>query len=239
MGGGDCIYSGEKIAKIKLKYIKLMIKRTDMKPYRLIMLLAVCCSLCSCENPIEGEEENPAGVSGYVNGFAYVDLGLSVKWASCNVGAYAPDDYGNYYAWGETVVKAEYTLENSVTFNVDIDSIGGDPAYDVATVRYGAPWRLPTRAEVEELVANCDYKWESIHGIVGGRLTSRINGNSIFLPGAGHRSMDDLCNLTYGYYWTSDALGLECAATIGMSNTTIIPSVAYRHYGCNVRPVVE
>ncbi len=239
MGGGDYIYSGEKIAKIKLKYIKLMIKRTDMKPYRLIMLLAVCCSLCSCENPVEGDEENPAGVSGYVNGFAYVDLGLSVKWASCNVGAYAPDDYGNYYAWGETVVKAEYTRENSVTFNVDIDSIGGDSAYDVATVRYGAPWRLPTIEEAEELIANCDYAWESINGIVGARFTSLLNGNSIFLPGAGYRFRDFLYELGIGYYWTSTPSGIIDALSLSLFDNVPLPCFSARAFGCNVRPVVE
>ncbi len=216
-----------------------MIKRTDMKPYRLIMLLAVCCSLCSCENPVEGDEENPAGVSGYVNGFAYVDLGLSVKWASCNVGAYAPDDYGNYYAWGETVVKAEYTRENSVTFNVDIDSIGGDSAYDVATVRYGAPWRLPTIEEAEELIANCDYAWESINGIVGARFTSRLNGNSIFLPGSGYCINISLYELGRGVYWTSTPSGNSEVRSLYIYDGAPLINSFSRIFGCNVRPVVE
>ncbi len=210
-----------------------------MKPYRLIMLLAVCCSLCSCENPVEGDEENPAGVSGYVNGFAYVDLGLSVKWASCNVGAYAPDDYGNYYAWGETVVKAEYTRENSVTFNVDIDSIGGDSAYDVATVRYGAPWRLPTIEEAEELIANCDYAWESINGIVGARFTSRLNGNSIFLPGSGYCINISLYELGRGVYWTSTPSGNSEVRSLYIYDGAPLINSFSRIFGCNVRPVVE
>ncbi len=206
--------------------------------FLLIALLFGSILLVSCEEP-EPTEELPSGVSGYVNGFAYVDLGLSVKWATCNVGAYAPDDYGNYYAWSETGFKTDYTIENSVTHNMNIDSIGGNPTYDVATWRYGAPWRLPTREEIKELVENCDYKREYSHGIIGGRLTSRINGNSIYLPAAGIRSRLSLHFINNGYYWTSNSWGDYTAVALVLNYKAAEVSIYERHNACSVRPVTE
>uniref|UniRef100_UPI0025B2398C PEGA domain-containing protein n=2 Tax=uncultured Muribaculum sp. TaxID=1918613 RepID=UPI0025B2398C len=82
-----------------------------------------------------------------INGHEYVDLGLSVKWAACNVGASSPEDYGNYYAWGETATKAEYTESNSKTYGKTMGDISGNPQYDAARANWGGTWRLPTKAE--------------------------------------------------------------------------------------------
>ncbi len=224
-----------------IKYITQINATSKGLPRTLFLLIALLFGsllLVSCEEP-EPTEELPSGVSGYINGFAYVDLGLSVKWAACNVGAYAPDDYGNYYAWGETGFKTEYTRENSVMDSVEIGDIGGNSLYDVATVRYGTPWRLPTDEEVDELVANCTYSWETVHGIVGGRLTSKINGNSIFLPGAGHLFKDNLYNLGGGFYWTSIPNGLNGARILSMGNAGVANSSWQRCFGCTVRSVVK
>ena len=228
-----------------IKYIAQINASSKGLPRTLFLLIALLFGsilLVSCEEP-EPTEELPSGVSGYVNGFAYVDLGLSVKWATCNVGAYAPDDYGNYYAWGETGFKTEYTSENSVTDGMILDSIEGNPTYDVATVRYGSPWRLPTRAEAEELIKNCDFKREDIHGIEGVRFTSRINGNSIYLPAAGLRVGTNLSGLGFGYYWTANSFGVE---DVHHADAFVMNSVSAgtsqpvrRHIACSVRPVTE
>ncbi len=113
------------------------------------------------------------------NGHEYVDLGLSVMWATCNVGAENSEDAGGFFAWGEVEPKSEFTLEN-YTY-ADNPMILPDSA-DAATVHWGGNWRMPTIEEVEEL-KGCDQAWTSENGVVGCRLTA--NGNSIFLPAAG------------------------------------------------------
>ena len=139
------------------------------------------------------------------NGHAVVDLGLSVKWATCNVGATKPEEYGDYFAWGETEPKAEYTFEtykwtNGEKYNNGegvegyiytkycIDErfwsgTGGpdgktvlDPEDDAAHVKWGAAWRMPTREEYQELIDNCIWTWETINGIKGYKATSNVSG---------------------------------------------------------------
>lgn len=142
-----------------------------------------------------------------------VDLGLSVKWACCNVGATTPEDYGDYFAWGETSPKSSYTDEN-YQHRVDYDGdgwvevaylgdISGNPQYDAATANWGGDWRMPTVAELEELHKNCTWERTTLNGVGGTRLTGS-NGNSIFLPAAGYRyeSWSDLIG-SLGFYWSS------------------------------------
>ncbi len=141
-----------------------------------------------------------------INGHAYVDLGLpsGVKWATCNVGASKPEEYGNHYAWGETSTKSSYTENNSVTYGKNFSDIGGNLAYDVARKQWGSTWRLPTKAEFDELRSNCTWTWTKQNGINGYKVTGKKNGNSIFLPAAGWRNGTSLYNLgAYGLYWSS------------------------------------
>ena len=103
-----------------------------------------------------------------------VDLGLSVKWASCNVGAYSSESYGSYYTWSETK-------------NID----------------FSDNWRMPTASEMRELRDNCVWKWTNEKGISGYRVTGK-NGNSIFLPASGFKLNDRTFDEgSYGYYWSS------------------------------------
>ena len=141
--------------------------------------------------------------SGTIGDHDYVDLGLSVKWATCNVGASKPEDYGDYYAWGETEKKESYNVRNCETWEKDIDDIGGTD-HDVAHVKWGGTWRLPTKDEIEELIDNCGYKCVNLNGVVGYKFTSRKNGESIFLPAAGWRYGTSLDRaFADGYYWSS------------------------------------
>ena len=128
----------------------------------------------------------------------YVDLGLSVKWATCNMGASSPEEYGDYYAWGETETKSTYDWntykwckgsENTLTkycTDSDYGTVDNktvlDPEDDVAHVKWGGNWRMPTDAEIEELRENCIWKWTTQNGKNGYKVTSKKNGNSIFLP---------------------------------------------------------
>ena len=94
-----------------------------------------------------------------INGHEYVDLGLSVKWATCNVGASKPEDYGNDYAWGETSTKSSYTSDSSKTYGKQMNDIKGNSQYDAARANWGGTWRLPTGAELEELKNKCTWRW--------------------------------------------------------------------------------
>ena len=123
---------------------------------------------------------------GRLNGHEWVDLGLSVLWATSNVGASSPSDYGDYYAWGETKTKSSYTDGNSKTYNVVMPDISGEPKYDAATANWGEGWRMPTDEELEELVDKCYWQWTAQGGHTGYKVTGP-NGNSIFLPAAGWR----------------------------------------------------
>lgn len=109
-----------------------------------------------------------------------VDLGLSVKWASFNVGASRPEDYGGYFAWGEVVEKVSYD-DTSYIYNGPLIL---SPSYDVATVQWGSKWRMPTVNECEELLKECQWSYETYNGVAGYKVTG-INGNFIFLPMTG------------------------------------------------------
>ena len=151
-----------------------------------------------------GNSEN--GGTGTINGYDYVDLGLGVMWATCNIGADSPEDYGNYYAWGETETKDTYTSDNSVTYGVSgMSDFSGDTEYDAATANWGSPWRMPTSSEIDELISDCTWTWTTLNSVNGYEVTG-TNGNSIFLPAAGNRYNSSLSGAgSYGYYWSSES----------------------------------
>jgi predicted small lipoprotein YifL len=120
------------------------------------------------------------------NGHEFVDLGLSVKWATMNVGATKPEEFGNYYAFGETSPKTSYTKEN-YTYSAHEGVLPLED--DAAHVNWGGAWRTPTFEELEELLNQCTWTWcwdyGGVEGLFGYIVTSKVNGNSIFLPSAG------------------------------------------------------
>lgn len=130
----------------------------------------------------------------------WVDLGLSVLWAAYNVGASSPEEYGGYYAWGETEEKDSYTWQNYKGKNF-FGSINGT-SHDVAHVKWGDGARMPTLEEAKELVNNCTFKYGTYNGVEGDYVTGP-NGNSIFLPFAGYKTYNDLYSEGYeGYFWS-------------------------------------
>ena len=175
-----------------------------------------------------------------INGHKYVDLGLSVKWATCNVGANSPEDYGNYYAWGETTTKSTYTESNSKTYGKSMGDIKGKVQYDAARANWGGTWRLPTKAELAELKENCTWQWTTQNGVKGYKVTSKVNSNYIFLPAAGYRNGTSL-NFTgsYGYYWSSTPYNDDNAYNLYFSSDRQGMNSYYRLIGLSVRPVVE
>ena len=158
------------------------------------------------------EEENT------INGHEYVDLGLpsGLLWATCNVGANSPEEYGDYFAWGETETKSDYTNCPAVLLSYSelqsqgyIDEDGKlTPSHDAAAANWGGSWRMPTFDELHELRTSCTWTWTTQNGVNGYKLTSKTNGNTIFLPAAGcYRRGYKEGTRDYGYYWGSEPSG--------------------------------
>lgn len=176
------------------------------------------------------------------NGHQWVDLGLSVKWATCNVGAEKPEEIGDYYGWGK---RRKYSWIHFLFFSGYIrHDITGKRFHDVARNCWGSPWRIPTKAEWEELSSHCTFTWK-MHGKVGGfKVTSRINGNSIFLPCGGWRIWTDYepsCNTLY--YWSSTPENFKNAYQVYAYGYSLEPVqqlvilIGGRYYGSLIRPV--
>ena len=180
--------------------------------------------------------------TGTIEGHGYVDLGLSVKWATQNVGADSPSDYGDYFAWGETRPKSRYDWDNYKI--VGKTSISPTCGHDTARENWGGTWRMPTEAEFEELCNrnNCKWTWKSQGGHWGYLVTSKINGNSIFLPAAGRRGGTDRVYVgEYGYYWSSTLSSSysELARYLYSQSDVRFMLAAYRALGQSVRPVTD
>lgn len=192
------------------------------------------------------------------NGHEYVDLGLSVKWATCNIGADKPEDYGGYFAWGERTPKDTYDWisykwckGSSGTFTKynDMGSSGRvdnkrtlDYEDDAARAYRGGSWRMPTDAEWTELRTKCTWTYTTQKGVKGYKVTSNRNGNSIFLPAAGHRVNSNIYyENNYGYYWSSSLYANlpENGVTIDFTSTLVHGSSCYRCCGLSIRPVCQ
>lgn len=180
-----------------------------------------------------------------------VDMGLSVMWSDCNVGALSASDYGDYFAWGEIGVKENYlrrTYQYSDSIRNDVclfigDNISGTE-YDVAHELWSDGWALPTMSHWRELVKNCIWQWTKLNQHNGYMVTSKINGNSIFFPASGCKVETTVIEQgAFGYYWSAslnDETHLKGAQAFGLyfNNGTVSVSYWYRHRGCPVRPVM-
>lgn len=198
----------------------------------------------------------------------YVDLGLSVKWATCNVGATSPEEYGGYFAWGDVQMSDAYILgtykyadkfnsggfefitgevtkycTNPIDGKVDNKTIL-EPSDDVARVNWGGSWRMPTKAEMDELKDenNCTWTWITQNDVNGYKVTSKKNGNSIFLPAAG--IINNFLK-TYageiGCYWSSSLTTVSSHLAFRLYfDSDKVDCINYnRFYGLSVRPVCE
>jgi hypothetical protein len=201
--------------------------------------------------------DGPDYANTYINGHEYVDLGLSsgTKWATCNVGASKPEEYGGYYAWGETEEKDDYTWETYKWCDGDeysltkycTDSYYGKidnrtvlaPEDDVAHVKWGGTWRMPTIEEIKELLNECSWQWTNRRGVDGYRVIGP-NGKSIFLPAAGYRDGAEADSRgRYGYYWSSSLYGggSDIANGLGFDSSCYNRFYDDRCSGHSLRPV--
>jgi hypothetical protein len=194
------------------------------------------------------------------NGHDYIDLGLSVKWATCNVGATKPEDNGSYFAWGETSPKDFYSEDNYNTlYNPPDDKKYDsktrlDPIDDAATANWGGKWRMPTDAEMEELIENCEWERTTLGGNKGYKVTSKKNGNSIFLPAAGFIRDPGLERFELfdirlfvagfeGYYWSASrhlygSFSSRINSRYMFFSNKVIMDYDERDMGFSVRPVL-
>ena len=179
-----------------------------------------------------------------INGYKYVDLGLpsGLKWAEYNIGATAPHEYGNYYAWGEIETKETYNTENSLTFDIHMTDISGNPQYDAASANWGASWRMPTQEECNELIQLCTWEWTEMEGKKGSKVTGP-NGNYIFIPAAGFRQEYDLfMSNVFGYLWCGSCYVHELdyyAYNLSFFNGPSELTWENRTIGQPIRPVSE
>ena len=181
--------------------------------------------------------------TGMINGHEYVDLGLpsGLKWATCNVGASRPEDYGDYYAWGETLLKPIYEEFTSITYGKRLGNISKDHRYDVARSEWGSSWRLPTKGECEELLKKCKWEWTVVGGHNGYRVTGP-NGNFIFLPATGMNfGSCVVIEDEFGYYWTASPIrrGATKAYTLVIHAGYHSVDGYIRYRGQGVRPVSD
>ena len=195
---------------------------------------------------------------------ASVDLGLSVKWATCNIGADKPEDHGDYFSWGETENKRinswdtykysegspkallKYCSNPACAWHELVDSISVlEPDDDVAQVKWGADWHIPTKAQIDELVEGCTWTKTTLNGVEGYRVTGKKPGytdRSIFLPYTGKYYDGKLFNSrTHGYYWSKECgtITSETAFTLEIYTKGHSMESQPRFESLAVRPVTK
>lgn len=221
----------------------------------LIMASAIAISATSCDDDCEPEiiDNSTTNVNVTINGHKFVDLGLpsGTLWAETNIGASTPYEDGDYFAWGETKSKtdySEYTYKyglylNRTKYNLKDGKTTLDAADDAATTNWGTGCRMPSVEELQELKDKCSCIWQPEYNGVSGCLITGPNGNCIFLPAAGAYCDKELLDKgSYGYYWSRtvypgpDTYNLANHLLFG--NDRFIPSaVLDRECGFLVRPV--
>lgn len=244
--------------------------------YLFMCLLCVACEPSGPQPPAEDnqteqetpatpqepqEEEKPAPpeeLPANANGHAFVDLGLSVKWASYNVGANKPEEYGNYFAWGEVTPTDDYSWEaykwcesdwtklTKYCVNADLGVVDNkkvlELADDAARANWGGDWRMPTVLEQDELREQCTWQWTVVNGVNGYKVISSKNGNFIFLPAAGWENNGFISGQgTNGAYWSASIVAewpSSNAEYISFYDKNVIKQNIFRYFGQVVRAVL-
>lgn len=206
-------------------------------------------------NGNSGGNSSDVPLTGTIQGYNYVDLGLSVKWATCNVGASNPEGFGWYFQWGETTSSSfpdyyssfqcwedyDYYDKKTGTYKSIGDNISGT-TYDAANKKWGNRWRIPTVIEWQELIKYCSWKSTTQNGVNGFLVTGR-NNQSIFLPAAGRKEGNNSVK-NRGYYWTAnnDPYDIECAQNVTFDiGAYSYPSIKewFRYSALSIRAVTE
>ncbi len=208
----------------------------------LSLLICVCCFAACGDNNGGGTTPEPSNPDNLVNGHEYVDMGLSVKWAACNVGAATPSDFGSFFSWGGTDRVLDYTTGNCATYNKAMSDIAGNATYDAARAQWGDKWRMPTTAEIDELISNCAMTWIVQDGIPGCLFISTNTGQRIFLPAGGFRREANVYKSGIeAYYWSSTPLDGDNKKSYALFFVDDFPQhiTEERNLGYSIRPVIE
>ena len=211
--------------------------------------------------PVIYSASSPETGGGTEDGHAWVDLGLpsGTLWATMNVGASSPEDYGDYYAWGEIETKSEYNWSTYkwcngssntltkycvsgtyVTYGTVDNKTELETSDDVAYQMWGSGWRMPTIEQFRELQSECTYTWTMQKGVYGYKFASKVNSNTIFFPAAGKWDSSLIGAGDNGYYWSRS---LYTSSSSGAQNLFFNSSFfltgegSLRFYGLSVRPV--
>ena len=182
------------------------------------------------------------GMGGETQEHEAVDLGLSMRWATCNLGATEPWQLGDYYAWGELQPKQDYSEEYYQHIsNGQYQNIGSNicgTKYDAARATWGEQWRMPTLIDINQLMTKCTWTETTLHGTSGYTVTGP-NGNSIFLPKAGKKA--DATPSEQGtrlYYWCGMSQSATATSAYVLNDTGYTGNwSANRSYGFAIRPV--
>lgn len=259
---GESLYA---INIVKMKFFKLLLISLMSAAFVLSAQTIAPKKCNTCGKPLaqcQYKGKHPKPTSGYQNGHEWVDLGLpsGTKWATMNVGASFPSDYGSYFAWGETSPKSSYDWSNlkyrisgdshkNVKFSkYVIDSKYGNVdgkrelelSDDAAYVNWGSGWRMPSKVQQDELQKKCKWTWTTMGGHNGYKVVGP-NGNSIFLPAAGFRRGGSLyCAGSYGYYWSRSLYASDGWGAYGLDfgSSGVGWGGYYRMDGQCVRPVL-
>ena len=193
----------------------------------------------------------PGSVTGTENNYKYVDLGLpsGLKWATCNVGANSPEEYGLYFAWGETTgytnkqVTSGVRAFDSASYKASAISTDITLEQDAVRANLGGNWRMPTKDDYQELFDNCNVTWVSNYkekGVAGRLFISNINGNMLFLPAAGTGNNSSVNNIgSNGYYWSTSWYSSTNAYQLHFTCGDQSISYYRRYYGRPVRGVCK
>ena len=244
-----------------------------VKYFTTFVLMLVCSFIGQAQNRLYGDvnedgEVNIADVNAVINvilgggpsnGHEYVDLGLpsGTLWATCNIGASSPEEFGDFFAWGETTPKNYYNWDNykwcegsynmltkyctepSHGYNGFTDGKTElDPEDDAAYVNWGAQWRIPTSDQIDELIHKCSWTFTT-RNEVNGYLFTGPNGNTLFLPAAGRRYTESPSSEVYScFYWSSTLWYYpESALSLFFHSTLKTVAANDRHTGLPVRAV--
>ncbi|MCF0187902.1 MAG: hypothetical protein HUK04_00185 [Bacteroidaceae bacterium] len=230
------------------------------KCFPILAMLFAACALCLVSCGDGNDEVTPADADA-------VDLGLSVKWATRNLGAGKPEEYGNYYGWGGTGTYAKgedadwpmyWKKTGSTSLLFDDCGTSKDPLqeyvypnqksisatkWDAARRKLGGKWRIPTQGEMTELLNNCDWIWSTVNSVNGYKVVSRKDPSKyIFLPAAGFRNGTSLYNDgSDGRYWCAlpHSIAPTFAYCMSINSDGRYVNEDLRCTGLTIRPVTE
>lgn len=229
------------MSPIQIKFRNLRLNTELNMKQTVFSIAAVVMAIClaACDKEDWNLEPADSDLMTLNNGHPYVDLGLSVKWASCNIGATDPWEAGDCFAWGETKSKETFTTDTYTHPEMEALTM----LNDAACTNWGGTWRMPTADEIKELLDNCTWKYAKYPGsdVYGYKVTSKVEGFTrkyIFLPVTGYKDGAKLCSADGGFYWSANS-NKAYPKSLYFNSRKNECQDTYPYYGYAVRPVCK